>query len=89
MGAGNEIARAVVREPRVTTAAAQPPDTDGGRGLLSRAIALNELGGRSRGIFLRDAERQLEKKQLYSLDEQFAGTRRNRSPLLPFLLERR
>jgi len=38
-----------------------------------------ELMARSRSLFLHDVERQLAKKELYSLDEEFARTRHNRS----------
>jgi len=41
-----------------------------------------ELMARSRSLFLRDVERQLAKKELYSLDEEFARTRHNRSPFV-------
>ncbi|HUZ18897.1 MAG TPA: hypothetical protein VMV68_10960, partial [Spirochaetia bacterium] len=37
---------------------------------------------RSRGMFLRDVERQLARRELYNLDEEFAKTHRNRSPIV-------
>ncbi len=49
---------------------------------IAAESATKELLARSRSLFLHDVERQLTKKELYSLDEEFARTRRNRSPFV-------
>ncbi|HUX21387.1 MAG TPA: hypothetical protein VMW69_09110 [Spirochaetia bacterium] len=41
-----------------------------------------ELAIRSRNMFLRDVEHQLARRELYNLDEEFAKTKKNRSPVV-------
>ena len=41
-----------------------------------------ELAVRSRTMFLRDVQQQLARKELYNLDDEFAKTKKNRSPVV-------
>ncbi len=68
------------RTPRHTLRSSAPAGRE--EGAVSSDSEARELMARSRSLFLRDVERQLAKKDLYNLDEEFARTRHNRSPIV-------
>ncbi len=56
--------------------------SSGRRGASSRGEDGKELALRSRSMFLHDIRQQLSRKELYSLDDEFAKTKKNRSPVV-------
>ena len=85
MGNDDEVERrpdgAAPRASRSDSPVAPVPG--GGQGADAAAeMDESKQVARSRDLFLRDVERELAKKELYNLDEQFEATKRNRSPLV-------
>lgn len=83
MGNDNEVAPEGAggsRPPR-RTSRSETPMKAGGSSPANTSDS-KELMARSRSLFLRDVERQLARKELYNLDEEFAKTRHNRSPVV-------
>lgn len=63
--------RRTPKRQQPATAASESTNTD------AQALVV-----RSRALFLRDVQHQLARRELYNLDEEFAKTRKNRSPVV-------